>query len=66
MKTVRGYCPYLCEDRTISIQYIEVSMPKQLKPGYKKGDMSCDYYDDCTKLDEYNRCPIYVSAPSEP
>ena len=65
-KTVTGYCPYNNETRAIIVEYTPVTMNHQLNPGYKKTDMKCIYYQECTKLDSYGRCPIMVSAPPEP
>lgn len=65
---VSGYCPYLNSEHKIYVNYNEVPILGQLNYGYKKMDYSCDYCEECPSefKDEYGRCPLFISAPSEP
>lgn len=60
------YCPQYNEQRTILIEFAEVSFIGSLSPEYKKMSFRCNDVDICKYLDEYGRCPIYVKAPHNP
>lgn len=65
---VFGHCPYLNSEHKIYVNYAEVPILGRLSSGYKKMDYSCDYCDECPSKykDEYGRCPLFISAQSEP
>lgn len=64
--TYTGHCPYLSESHQILIDTAEIRAIGMTAPGYKKTGYSCEYSEDCPHLDEYGRCPLFISAPDEP
>ena len=61
-----GKCPYLKSPQSIRVETSEIHILGNLSPGYKKVGYFCDYSEDCPHLDEYGRCPVFISAPNEP
>lgn len=59
-------CPHLASQHTIEIEYAEISMSRNLKPGYKKMGYDCKYDSECLHKDSYNRCLVFVNAPQDP
>ena len=66
--TLRAHCPYLNQLHSISIDYIEFEMCGTTGPCYKKGQYFCDKRDNCPfpSKDKWQRCPVYLDAPSRP
>lgn len=62
-KAVTEFCPYLGQEHTILVTYLELNLPGKLSPGYKKGRFECDYIEECEFRES---CPIKSSAPDTP
>lgn len=64
----KAQCPYLNRINSISVDYLEVPTLGTAQCGYKKGNYYCDYMNNCPfpAKDKWGRCPVYLSAPSQP
>jgi hypothetical protein len=65
-KNFESECPYLNRIHSISINYAEFPIAGQLSNSFKKIDYSCSENVNCTFKDQYDRCPVYKSAPESP
>lgn len=61
-----GDCPKTGQTQRIEITYIEVNVAKQLHTGYKKAEFICPLSGNCSNIDKYGRCPVYLDAPENP
>ena len=67
VKQVTGYCPYIKEDLTISVNYTYVPILGSLKDNYKRGSFTCPYYDECPveNMNERGECSLFLECPLE-
>ena len=61
-------CPYTNKYKSITIDYAVIHIAGKLSPEYKKMSYKCDLIHECPypDQDEYGRCPLYISSPSQP
>lgn len=64
--TVCGYCPHIDDDREITIELAEILVAGKHSPQYKKMSYDCPDADECQHMDQYGRCPLFISAPHHP
>ena len=62
------FCPFNGCQHTIYVEYFEIRCIGQKAPLYKMGSYRCDCVEDCPypTQDSHGRCPVYLTAPSEP
>lgn len=65
-KYITGYCPEHDCQLTIRVGYSYIPICGADHDCYKKMDYFCEYGNDCKSQDEYGRCKLFMSAPSDP
>lgn len=59
----RDYCPYLGENHSIRVEYVQYSVLGDPSARYRDLGFSCDYENECGLR---NDCPVCKSTPSRP
>lgn len=58
-----GKCPRTGTVKSIDVTFAVLYIAEDPAPKYKKMGFSCDDIEDCTCLDEYGSCPLFIQAP---
>ena len=58
-----GECPHAGTVKSIDVTFSVLYIAENPAPKYKKMSFSCDDVEECTCLDEYGACPLFIQAP---
>lgn len=62
VESFTGYCPFIDDERTISVEFSSLRRVRNSADAWKRGALICEDIEDCNYYDRIKKCELYHRA----